>query len=77
MIQTHSTAQPIAQARGLSASFQAPQPGNSSGFPATLLISLTEPGELSARLLSHQQQPKTTPKVGFTATYALGRRRDP
>lgn len=77
LIWTHSAAQPIAQARGLSASYEASWPGNSSCFPATLLIPLAEPGELSARLLSHQQQLKTTPKVGFTATYVLGRCRDP
>lgn len=46
-------------------------------IPVTFLIPLAELGELRARLLSHQQQPKTTPKVGFTATYALGRCRDP
>jgi len=75
-IRTHSAAQPVAQARGLSASYEASRPGNSSCFPAALLIPLAEPAELSARLLSHQQQPKTTPKVGFTATYVLGGCRD-
>lgn len=76
-IQIRSAAQPITQARGLSASYKASRAGNSSCFPAALLIPLAEPGELSARHLSHQQQPKTTPKVGFTATYVLGRCRDP
>lgn len=77
MIWTRSAAQPIAQARGLSASYEASWPGNSSCFPAALLIPLAELEELSARLLSHQQQLKTTPKMGFTATYVLGRCRDP
>lgn len=76
VILTQSTVQPIAQARGLSASYEASWPGNSSCFPATLLIPLAEPGEPSARLLSHQQQPKITPEVGFTATCVLGRYRD-
>lgn len=62
---------------GVSASSKASSSGNSSCFPVTLLIPLAELGELRARLLSHQQQPKTTPKVGFTATYVLGRCRDP
>lgn len=77
MIWTCFAAQPITQARGLSASYEASWPGNSSCFPTALLIPLAEPGELSARLLSHQQWLKTTPKVGFTATYVLGRCRDP
>lgn len=76
MIWTPSTLQPITQLRGLSASYEALKPGNSSCFPATLLIPLAEPGELSTRLFSHQPQLKTTPKVGFTATYVLGRCRD-
>lgn len=61
----------------VSASSEASSPGNTSCFPVTLLIPLAEFGELRARLLSHQQQPQTTPKVGFTATYVLGRCRDP
>lgn len=73
----HSTVQPLAQAWGVSASSKASSPGNSSCFPVTLLIPLAELGELCARLLSHQQQPKTIPNVGFTATYVLGRCRDP
>lgn len=77
VIRSHSTVQPLAQTWGVSACCEASSPGNSSCFPVTLLIPLAELGELCARLLSHQQQPKTTPKVGFTATYVLGRCRDP
>lgn len=62
--------------KGLFASYDASWPGNISCYPATLMTPLAEPGEHSTRLVSHQQKWKTTPKVGFTATYVLGRCRD-
>lgn len=77
MICTSSTVQPIVRARRLSASYEASCPGNSSCFPVALLMPPAEPRQLSARLPLHQQQLKTTPKVGFTATYVVGRCRDP